>query len=221
MEDTKLQLDRRDFMGLAAAMAAVGVGAALPAAIASAAQGPSTEFTRWLDSIPGKHRILLDMREPNDGLAFAWAWVWLLTAPQAYGLAESDVGAAIVLRHNAIPIAFDDSAWAKYKLGEFFKINDPETGKPALRNPYYLSMSDPFLPDMAMQKVIDRGVRVIACNMAIHFYSGLMAKHMGLKHEDVTADWNSAVLPNVAHAPSGLVACEGAVSRGCTYLFAG
>ncbi len=221
MEDTKLQLDRRDFMGLAAAMAAVGVSAALPAATASAAQGPSTEFTRWLDSIPGKHRILLDMREPNDGLAFAWAWVWLLTAPQAYGLAESDVGAAIVLRHNAIPIAFDDSAWTKYKLGEFFKINDPETGKPALRNPYYLSMSDPFLPDMAMQKVIDRGVRVIACNMAIHFYSGLMAKHMGLKHEDVKANWNSAVLPNVAHAPSGLVACEGAVSRGCTYLFAG
>ena len=221
MEDTKRQLDRRDFMGLAAAMAAIGVGAALPVATAAAAQGASTDFTRWLDSIPGKHRVLLDMREPNDGTAFAWAWVWLLTAPEAYGLTESDVGAAIVIRHNAIPIAFNDSAWAKYKLGEFFKINDPDTGKPAVRNPYYLKMSEPFLPDMAMQKVMDRGVRVAACNMAIHFYSGLLAKHMGLKHEDVKADWNAALLPNVAHAPSGLVACQGAVSRGCTYLYAG
>jgi len=38
--------------------------------------------------------------------------------------------------------------------------------------------------------------------MAIHFYSGEIAKQMGLKHEDVKADWNAAVLPNVAHAPS-------------------
>jgi len=221
MEDTNLQLERRDFMGLAAAMAAIGVGAALPVATAAAAQGPSTDFTRWLDSIPGKHRVLLDMREPNGGFAFAWAWVWLLTAPQAYGVPESDAGAAIVLRHNAIPVALDDSAWQKYKLGEFFKIDDPETGKPALRNPYYLRMYDPLLPDMAMQKIIDRGVRVIACDMAIHFYTGLLAKQMGMKHEDVKADWNSAVLPNVAHAPSGVVACQGAVARGCTYLFAG
>jgi hypothetical protein len=57
--------------------------------------------------------------------------------------------------------------------------------------------------------------------MAIHFYTGLLAKQMGMKHEDVKADWNSAVLPNVAHAPSGVVACQGAVARGCTYLFAG
>lgn len=221
MEDTKLQLDRRDFIGLAAAMAAIGVGAALPVATVAAAQGPSTDFTRWLDSIPGKQRVLLDMREPNGGMAFAWAWVWLLTAPQAYGGPESDVGTVVVLRHNGIPIALEDSAWKKYKLGEYFKIDDPETGKPAVRNPYYLTMSEPFLADMAMQKLIDRGVRVVACDMAIHFYSGELAKQMGMKHEDVKADWNAAVLPGIAHAPSGIVACQGSVARGCTYLFAG
>jgi hypothetical protein len=219
-KETKPLLDRRDFMGLAAAMAAVGVGAGLPAAPVIAAQAP-TDFTRWLDSIPGKQRILLDMRESNGGMAFAWAWVWLLTAPQAYGVPEGDVGAAIVLRHNGIPVALNDAAWKKYKLGEFFKIDDPETGKPAVRNPYYLNMGPDFLPEMAMQKVIDRGVRVAACDMAIHFYSGALAKQTGMKHEDVKADWNAAVLPGVAHAPSGLVACQGAVARGCTYLFAG
>lgn len=222
MEDSKQLLDRRDFMGLAAAIAAVGISTAMPAATAAAAQGDaSTEFTRWLDSIQGKHRVLLDMREPNDGMALAWTWVFLFTAPQAYGVPESDLGAAIVLRHNAIPVAFDDAAWKKYKLGAFFKINDPETGAPAVRNPYYLKMNEPFLPDMALQKLIDRGVRVVACDMAIHFYSGLVAKQMGLKHEDVKADWNAAVLPGIAHAPSGVVACQGAVARGCTYLFAG
>ena len=221
MEATTVQVDRRDFLGLAALIATVGAAAALPMANAGAAQGPSTDFTRWLESISGKHRVVLDMREPNGGMALAWAWVFLFTAPQAYGVPESDLGAAIVLRHNAIPVALDDSAWKKYKLGEYFKIDDPETGKPAVRNPYYLKMSEPLLPDMAMQKLIDRGVRVVACDMAIHFYTGLLAKQMGMKHEDVKADWNSAVLANVAHAPSGLVACQGAVSRGCTYIFAG
>ena len=221
MSDKEIPANRREFLALAA-IAAAGLGAMLPVATAAAApSGPATDFTRWLDSISGKHRVVLDMREPNGGLAFAWAWVWLLTAPQAYGGPESDVGAAIVLRHNAIPVALDDSAWKKYKLGEYFKIDDPETGKPAVRNPYYLTMSEPFLPEMAMQKLIDRGVRVVACDMAIHFYTGLLAKQMGLKHEDVKQDWNSAVLPNVAHAPSGVVACQGAVARGCTYLFAG
>lgn len=220
--DGQQLLDRREFIGLATAMAAIGVGAALPASIASAADGPPTEFTRWLDSINGRHRIVLDMREPNNGMALAWAWVYLLTAPRGYGVPESDVGVALVLRHNAIPIALDDSVWEKYKLGELFNITDPDTGNPALRNPYYLTMTgEGFLPEMALQKLIDRGVSVGACDMAIHYYSGVAAANVGMKHEDVKADWNQAVLPGVSHMPSGLVACEGAVSRGCTYLYAG
>ncbi|HZP94260.1 MAG TPA: hypothetical protein VFB20_15470 [Burkholderiales bacterium] len=221
MEDAKVGLDRRDFLGLATIAAAIGAGAALPVATAAAAEGPATDFTRWLDGIPGKHRVLFDMREPNGGMAFAWTWVYLHTAPQAYGVPESDLGAVIVLRHSAIPIALDDAAWKKYKLGEVFKIDDPETKAPAERNPYYASMSEPMIPDMALQKLIGRSVKVTACDMAIHFYSGLIARQAGLKHEDVKKDFMAAVLPGIAHAPSGVVACQGAVSRGCTYLFAG
>ena len=221
-DELKPHFERRDFMGLAAAAAALGLGAVLPSATASAAaDGPATDFTRWLDSIQGKQRVVLDMREPNGGMAMAWAWVFLFTAPQAYGLPEKDIGVAMVLRHNAIPIALNDAAWQKYKLGEFFAIQDPETNAPAVRNPFYSTMKDPFLPDMALQKLIDRNVRVAACDMAIHFYSGLVAKQQGLPHEDVKKDWANAVLPGIVHAPSGLVACQGAVSRGCTYLYAG
>jgi hypothetical protein len=222
MEDLKQRIDRRDFMGLAAATAAFGLGAALPVTAAQAAvENPTTDFTRWLDTIQGRQKVLLDMREPNGGMAMAWAWVFLFTAPQAYGISESELGVVMVLRHNAIPIALGDSVWQKYKLGEFFGIQDPDTGAPAVRNPYYATMKDPFLPDMALSKLIDRGVKVAACDMAIHFYSGELAKKIGMKHEDIKKDWNAAVLPGIAHAPSGVVACQGAVARGCTYLFAG
>jgi hypothetical protein len=219
LEELKPHLDRRDFMGLAAAF---GLAAALPVASqAAAAEGAATDFTRWLDGIRGTQKIVLDTREPNGGMAMAWAFVYLVTAPKAYAIPESDAGVVIVLRHNAIPVALGDAAWQKYKLGQYFKIEDPDTGAPALRNPYYATMKDPFLPEMALQKLIDRGVKVAACDMAIHFYSGQIAKQLGVEHDAVKQEWNAALLPGIAHAPSGLVACQGAVSRGCTYLFAG
>ena len=221
MEDSKLTLDRRNFMNFTALSAVFGMGAAIPASVATAAEGPATDFTRWLDTIPGKHRVVLDMREPNGGMALAWAWVFLFTAPQAYAVPESDVGVVLVLRHNAIPIALGDAAWEKYKLGQVFNIMDPNTNAPALRNPFYATMHEPFSPDMALQKLIGRNVRVAACDMAIHFYSGLVAKQAGLNHDEVKAEWNKALLPGIAHAPSGLVACQGAAARGCSYLFAG
>ena len=219
MEDSKQLLDRRDFMGLAAAVAAIGVGTVMPVATADAA--PSTDFTRWLNSISGKHRVVFDAREPNDGMAVAWAWVYLFTSPQAYGVKENAPGTVMVLRHNAIPFALDDSMWSAYKLGEYFRINDPATSAPALRNPYYLTPVDPSVPDMTLKSHIERGVKVAACDMAIHYYSGQIAKAQGLKHEDVKAEWMAATLPGITHAPSGVVACQGAVAKGCSYVFAG
>ena len=222
MEDAKLQPDRRDFLGLAAAAAAVGIGATLPLTTSEAAEATaSTDFTRWLDSIPGKHRVVLDVREPNDGMAIAWAWVYLFTGPQAYGVKENELGTVMVLRHNAIPFALEDTAWRKYKLGEYFKITDPKTKVAALRNPYYLTPVDPSVEDMTLKHHIDRGVKVAACDMAIHYYSGQIAQQMGLKHEDVKKDWNEALLPGIQHAPSGVVAVQGAGAHGCSYVFAG
>jgi intracellular sulfur oxidation DsrE/DsrF family protein len=74
---------------------------------------------------------------------------------------------------------------------------------------------------MALQKLIERGVKVAACDMALAFYSGLVAKQMSLKAEDVLKDWNAAILPGITHAPSGVVAVQGAVAHGCSYIFAG
>ena len=221
MQDAKLQLERRDFLQLAAVTAAVGIGSALPAQTASAATGDPTDFTRWLDSISGKQRVVLDVREPYDGMAIAWAWVYLFTGPQAYGIKENDLGTVMVLRHNAIPFVLEDSMWKKYKLGEYFKINDPKTSAPAVRHPYYTTPVDADVADMTLKSHIDRGVKVTACDMAIHYYSGKIASAQGLKHDDVKAEWMAATLPKITHAPSGVVACQGAVAKGCSYVFAG
>jgi len=185
------------------------------------AQDPSTDFTRWLDSIPGTHKQLYDMPEVNQGIGLVWSWAFLTTGAPAYGLPEKELGVVIVLRHNAIPLAMNDAAWAKYKLGEVFKIEDPDTHKPAVRNPFYHMPGAFAVPDAALEKLIARGVKVAVCNLAITISSGMVAQKRGLKHEDVSRDWIDAVFAGIQVVPSGVVACNGAASRGCAYIFAG
>jgi intracellular sulfur oxidation DsrE/DsrF family protein len=222
MDDAKLHGNRRDFLGLAATAAAAGLGAIVPVAGAVAASdNPSTDFTRWLDSISGTHKQLYDMPELNGGFGLVWSWAFFTTGAQAYGVPESHLGVVVVLRHNALPLAFNDSVWAKYKLGEFFKIEDPDTKAPAVRNPYYLKPGGIPVPDASLQKLIARGVKVAACNLAITVYSGILAQKTGLKQDDIKKDWTEAVFPGIQIVPSGVVACNGAVSRGCVYVFAG
>jgi hypothetical protein len=134
--------ERRGFLQ-GAALAAASFGLTQLASAAHAAEQSSagtgavaTEFQRWLDSIPGKHRQVYDAAEPNGGFALITGYVFLLTGQQGYGVPESELGVVVVLRHNAIPIGFNDALWEKYRLGEVFKVNDPATKAPATRNPF-------------------------------------------------------------------------------------
>jgi hypothetical protein len=70
--------------------------------------------------LKGRHRQVVDAYEANSGFPLAFAYTFL--APNA-GAAT----AVVVLRHGAFPIALGNEMWGKYKIGEAFKILDPET----------------------------------------------------------------------------------------------
>ena len=227
MKDDDSFSERRGFLqGAAAAAASYGltqlVSAASAAEPAPAPTSVAEGFQRWLDSIPGKHKQVYDAPEPNNGFALITSYVFPLTAQQGYGVPESDLGVVVVLRHNAIPIAFGDDLWAKYKLGEMFKINDPATKSPATRNPFAnVKAGDMPMPDMALDRLSARGVKFGVCNMAIWHYSSVAAQKMGLEPEKVRQEWVTGVLPGVQVVPSGVLAINGAQTRGCSYCFAG
>jgi len=224
MHDLKISTNRREFLGGVAATAAVaGLGAALPmASTAAQAAGPGTDFTRWLDTITGQHMQVYDAPEPNNGMVLVYSLAYLLTAPQAYGVPESEVGVVVVLRHFAIPIAFNDETWAKYKLGEVFNVNDPATKAPATRNPFaYIKPGDLPFPDAALEKLVARNVKFGVCNLALTVFSGMVAQKTGMKPEDVKKDWIAGMFPGLQVVPSGVVAINGAQARGCSYCFAG
>jgi intracellular sulfur oxidation DsrE/DsrF family protein len=221
MLEPKLGTLRRDLLG--AAM--LGAAAALPE-LASADQvraAPADNaFLAWLDSIGGKQRQLFDMPEPHDGFGLVWAKVFLDTGPAAFGLPESDFGAVIVLRHFALPLALDDAIWRKYKLGQVAQLTDPASKAPAERNYFVRSRpGDLFYVDASLDKLIARGVKVGACNVALTAMSGMLAKRMELPHDEVRKEWLAGLIPGVQLVPSGIVAVNGAQSRACAYCFAG
>ena len=222
MPDSKSSPPRREFLGgLAATAAAIGLGELIAGAQA-AEPATGTEFQSWLEGIRGKYRQVYDAPSPNNGFALIWSHVFLMTAAQGYGVPESELGVVVVLRHSAIPIAFKDDAWDKYKLGEYFKINDPATKVAALRNPFAnIRPGDMPLPEAALEKLVARGVKIAVCNTAIHHQSARVAQQLGVPHETVKQDWLAAVLPGVQVVPSGVLAVNGAQSKGCTYCFAG
>lgn len=220
-------LSRRSFVGkLAGAAAGIGslslISNPLSAASGAASKKIAADAESWIKQAKGSHRIVYDASEPHGGMPIIWAWVYYLTNNET-NVPDSDMTAMVVLRHNAIPFALEDSVWKTYKLGEVFKITDNRTGKPAIRNPYYVPQEGDF-PNPAIegiQKLQSRGAMFCVCGMALKVYSGLVAKQAGLDPTVVYNDWAAAVLKDIQVVPSGVWAIGRAQENKFSYCYAG
>ncbi|HEU6451950.1 MAG TPA: twin-arginine translocation signal domain-containing protein [Gemmatimonadaceae bacterium] len=220
---------RRGFLArLAAGSVALGLGAIpspLRAASAEGAKGRVGGVTgpdEWLDGVKGKHRQVLDAVSVNNGMSLIWSMVFLNTHNQASELADKDLSAVTVLRHEAIPIAYTDPIWKKYKLGEAYHIMDPATKKPAERNPFFHpKKGELFLPGMEVETLLGRGVIFGVCNLATTVYSGMRADAIGVPKEEAYKEWVAALIPGMTLVPSGIWAVNNAQEHGCSYAYAG
>ena len=164
MFDWKLPTHRRGFLGsVAGGAAALGLTSlAHPLElVAATGQVPAHEdpgLTAWLGKITGKHKIVYDTPEPNNGFAFAWSRVFYLTNNET-GVADKDISVVIILRHNAIPFAMTDPMWDKYKTAGPFTISDPATNAPSTHNFLYKAAALP-LPGMGIDQLLAAGVLI-------------------------------------------------------------
>ncbi|GGK32035.1 hypothetical protein GCM10007962_27980 [Yeosuana aromativorans] len=176
---------------------------------------------KWFDNIKGTHRIVYDGSTPNHGFPVIWNWAFYLTN-NGTGTPDEDMTAVTVLRHEALPIAFEDRLWEKYPLGEVFEMNDG-SGKPYMRNPFYEPQEGDFpLPGIdGIKRMQERGAMFCACDLATKVYSNAVATKMNLDPKEVYEDWVAGILPNVQLVPSGVWALGRAQEHGCGYIFAG
>jgi intracellular sulfur oxidation DsrE/DsrF family protein len=223
--------NRRKFLGTLTTGAAAMSIATLVTPLQQLHANSGAAFTgsdpdEWFKKIKGKHRIVFDATRPHEILPFAWPRVFLLTN-EATGTPAKDNSVVVVLRHDAIPYAFEDRLWAKYDLGETFKANDPATGKPATRNPFWKPAKGAFnVPgigevQIGINELQDSGVMFCVCDAAMTVYSAIVADRMKLQAAEVKKDWVAGLLPKIQPVPSGVWAIGRAQEHGCSYCFAG
>src|SRR5579871_3172511 len=75
----------------------------------------------------GDGRFLNNIKNSFNGLHFG------------FGLSEGQIKIAVALHGPANLLNYDDYVWEKYQIGEWLKVGDPATGKPAVKNPFYSS----------------------------------------------------------------------------------
>ena len=217
---------RRKFLGtLALGAAASGLSALsspLKANSLSFDEEQMNESDKWFKKIKGSHRIVYDGSTPHGGFPVIWNWAFLLTNNET-GTPDEDMTAMTVLRHSAVPYAYEDRLWEKYALGEFFELNDNSTNAPSVRNLVYEPKDGDFiLPGIdGIKRLQERGSLFCVCNLATKVYGGFIAEKMGLDPVEVYNDLVSGILPGIELVPSGVWALGRAQEHGCGYIFAG
>lgn len=214
---------RRGFLGGIAASAATLLLGRWSTAGAEGVEGVEVHELAigdaWIGRIKGKYRQVFDVTSPNVfGAAFPLNFSD--STKEALKVTDKDIGAVVVFRHMSMPVVLNDAMWAKYKIGEVLDVKDPKTNAPATRNIFRDNI--PFRPGLTYEKLVtDRGVIVVACNLALTVISGMAAPKAGVTADQAKKEWTANILPGVDLAASGVYAVNRAQQAGCTYCYGG
>jgi hypothetical protein len=135
-----------------------------------------------------------------------------------YDIPTDEIKIVAAMHGPANLLNFDDSMWTKYKFGETFKIDDPETKKPATTNVFYpkkfpKGSSDPsdrsgIYQDYGIEALLPRGLQLLCCHNATESQAMRIIKQNSLTAsvEDVVQDLQSHMLPGVMLVPAMVAA---------------
>lgn len=230
--------ERREFLARIAASGVVLAAAAADPFIAAAqavatptqsappAQGQAQAMV-WDDSwattlAAAKYKAVIDGPEMGEGDLFWQAYAFMDGCKKALGAADGDVNVAVVIRHAAIALAYNDTIWSKYELGKRLKVKDPVTNKKATRNPY-LMLPDGH-PDMAWMANVTitglgaKGVTFPCCNQATRFLASEISKWNHLDKAAVYEELKQNLVPGARLQPTGLYATMRAQQTGAAFM---
>lgn len=227
--NTEKKSPRREFIGNIAGAAAIGllsIPQSVKASSSHFSQHAADDPDAWFKNIKGKHRMVFDVTEPHGLFPFAWPKVFLLSNEKT-GTPAKDNSVVVVLRHNAIPYAFEDRLWTKYSFGKHFKANNPMSDTPSERNIFWKPKPDDFkVPGvgsvaLGINDLQNDGVMFCVCDMAITVNSAAIAQGSGKEPAEVKKDWVDGLLPGIQVVPSGVWAVGRAQEHDCKYCFVG
>ena len=221
--------NRREFIEHLGATAMLGALplTAMPAGLRSLAEfaPPATDDfdLTWTNKLKGKaHKAIFDCAEIESGYGVWRAGFWE-GQYQSTGLAKpGETATVLVLRHTAFTLALQQSLWDSHGIGAEDKVTHPITQQSTDRNPVLLSSARNELPAqfdaLMLPNFIAKGGIVLACNVALQFFSAALAKKAGISEEEARKRAVAALVPGVLLQPSGVFACIRAQEAGCVYV---
>src|SRR5580700_5652226 len=172
-------ISRRDLMAGAGALAAAmtAPGAANAQLVYQHGDWKSEEFRELLRKT-ARVRQVFDVTAIGEGKFLNNIKNALNGFECGFGIPLKQVQIIAALHGAANMINYDDSMWAKYRIGEWLSVTDPDTGKPAVRNIFFPSKvakaegkEDPSdekssYQDKSVEGLQRRGVKFLSCHTA-------------------------------------------------------
>ena len=218
---------RREFierMGATAMLGALPSAAFGPFATAPSSTVPAAEWDfSWTNALKGrKHKALFDCAEVESGFGVWRASIWENQYHEALGAKPTETKTVLVLRHNAVVLAFQQALWDQAGIGKASMVTHPLTQQGTERNPALMSSARNDIPAQfdafALPNFLARGGIALACNLALQFFAGAWAQRGGISAEEATKRATASLVPGVVLMPSGVMAAVRAQQEGCVYV---
>ena len=215
---------RRDFLEHVASIAALS---ALPLSLDALPPSAPTLAAEdwdlsWTKRITGKYKAVFDTPEIDSAYGVFRVSFWANQYMDTLKATPKDLSPVLVLRHNAIFLATQQSFWDKYAIGKEHIATHPFTREPTDRNPALLSSSRnevaAMFDSMALDQYIKRGGIALACNLAFNQVIGIIEKKENLSPEAARTQAKTYLLPGIILQPSGVFASLYAQEFGCKYI---
>jgi hypothetical protein len=205
--------------GLGATLAALTTGARpLRAQLPSRAFSPARhDADRWMDEMPGKHRMFVDSASRQGGQdAVQFAGNLFNVNESAYGIKPADLAVIVCFRHQSTPYGYNEAMWTKY--GTYFSQR-LELPQPVTVNPLNPS-GPPAEGARTIATLIERGAQIAVCAQATRGMAGRIAMATGASQDAIFKELTANAVRNGRFVPAGVVAATRAQEYGFSLLSA-
>jgi hypothetical protein len=204
---------RRRFISAAGALA--GAAALFPELAVAGSPAQGGWDLSWLDRLTGKHRQVFDFSNLEIGLVVVKNWYE--AHETVFGLKHPHVNAVVGMGGHAFAVNAGDDLYRTFPIGEQWKVTDPDTGKPALRNTFLEGAKAGPFAGAGVRPLQARGAIFWQCNNALMGVAAQLATAVNRPQPEVYKELRAGLNPGVIVVPAHTMLIGLCQERGCSY----
>ncbi len=186
-----------------------------------AGSADETWDTSWLDRLASaQYRVVFNTSEMAEGNVLSYVDEFLSDFHTVHGTTDQQTRPVVVFRRLGTPMAFNDSIWQRYAVGEDLKTRDPVTNAIATRNIYWKPREGAtgWEARYGIEPLQRRGLISLVCNVAMTNWANRMAERVKRDPEAVRKEVRENLIPGAILVPSGIYGLIRAQNAGCAYM---